>query len=260
MLIRRKKTRENMNKYLDFLWVMTEREIKARYKRAIFGFLWVLLNPLLQMTIIGLIFSLYIRIPDYFLFLFTGLLPWQFFLLSVTKTTPSFVNERSLLQKTKFSKEVIPISMIFSNFIHLLISLFLLGIFLLLTNKLLFPEILIMLPALVWLLMFTIGLSLITSSLQVRFRDINFFIQSALILWFYITPIIYNLSIIPDSLHKLFLINPLTSIFELFHMAILNQGLINVQLMMTNLVISMVVICVGIYIFIRESPYFVDWL
>src|SRR3989337_4058776 len=96
--------------YFDFLWEMTEKEIKARYKRAIFGFLWVILNPVLQMIIIGVIFSYFIKIPNYFLFLFTGLLPWQFFSLSLTKATPSIVYERSLLQKARFPIEAIPIS------------------------------------------------------------------------------------------------------------------------------------------------------
>ena len=119
--------------YFDFLWAMTEKEIKVRYKRAMFGFFWIILNPLLQMLIIGLIFSFFIKIPNYFLFLFSGLLLWQFFSLSVSKTTPSFIYERSLLQKAKFPKEAIPISIIISNFFNLLISLILLLSFLLLS-------------------------------------------------------------------------------------------------------------------------------
>src|SRR3989344_7145799 len=98
--------------YFDFLLAMTEKEIKARYKRAVFGFLWVILNPLLQMIIIGAIFSFFIKIPNYFLFLFSGLLPWQFFSLSLSKATQSIVNERELLQKAKFPIEAIPISIV----------------------------------------------------------------------------------------------------------------------------------------------------
>src|SRR3990172_12605877 len=107
--------RERLKYYSDFLWVMTEKEIKARYKRAVFGFLWVILNPVLQMLIIGAIFSFFIKIPDYFLFLFTGLFAWNFFFLCVSKTTSSIVNERALLQKAKFPTEAIPISIILSN-------------------------------------------------------------------------------------------------------------------------------------------------
>src|SRR5262245_48806610 len=98
--------------YLDFLWAMTEKEIKARYKKAVFGFLWVVLNPLFQMVVMGLVLSYFITIPNYFLFLFTGLLPWNFFSLSLAKATPAFVNERNLLLKAKFPREAIPFSII----------------------------------------------------------------------------------------------------------------------------------------------------
>src|SRR3989304_9448269 len=121
-----KKKMEYLKHYLDFLWAMTEKEIKARYKRAVFGFLWVVLNPVLQMIIIGAIFSFFIKIPNYFLFLLAGLLPWQFFSTSLSKATPSIVHERSLLQKAKFPIETIPISLILANFFNMVVSFVLL--------------------------------------------------------------------------------------------------------------------------------------
>src|SRR3989304_2803226 len=105
-----------MKNYLDFILTMTQKEIKARYKRAVFGFLWIVLNPILQMIIIGVIFSFFIKIENYFLFLFSGLLPWQFISLSISKATPSIVFERALLQKAKFPIESIPVSIILATF------------------------------------------------------------------------------------------------------------------------------------------------
>lgn len=249
-----------LKNYLDFLWAMTEKEIKARYKKAVFGFMWVILNPILQMFIIGIIFSFFINIPDYFLFLFTGLLPWTFFSISLSKTTPSIVYERALLQKAKFSIEAIPISIILSNFIHMLISVILLLLFLLITGKLLFPQILLIVPALIWLLIFTTGVSLITSTLQVRFRDINFFVQTLLILWFYVTPIFYSLALIPEAFRPFFAFNPLTSIFELLHISVLNQGVLKSQMVFVNLFITLAVLVLGIIVYKKQRRYFVDWL
>ncbi len=246
--------------YLDFLWAMTEKEIKARYKRAVFGFLWVVFNPVLQMIIIGLVFSFFIKIPNYFLFLFTGLLPWTFFSLSLSKATPSIVYERTLLQKAKFPREAIPISIILSNFLHTMVSMLLLLSFLVVTGKLVFPQIFLLIPALIWLLVFTIGISLLTATLQVRFRDINFFIQTILILWFYATPILYDLTLIPVRLHAVFALNPLTSIFELFHFSVLNQGVIDYQIISVNLVLTVIVVLVGIVTYRKQHKYFVDWL
>lgn len=249
-----------MSKYFDLILAMTEKEIKARYKRAIFGFLWVILNPLLQMLIIGIIFSFFIKIPDYFLFLFSGLLPWTFFSLSLAKATPSIVYERALLKKAKFSIESIPISIILANFFNLIISLGLLIVVLFAMDKILFPQILLIIPAILWLLIFTIGLSLLTATLQVRFRDINFFISTLLLLWFYATPILYNVSLIPTSLHALFALNPLTSIIEIVHFSFLNQGIIGYQIILINLGISLVLVLAGIIVFIRERKFFVDRL
>lgn len=129
----------NKKDYFNFLWLMTEKEIKARYKNAFFGFLWILFNPLLQMIIMGIVFQNFIKIPtnsnNYFLFIFPGLLVWNFFSLSINKATSSLVWQRNLIQKAKFPRETIPISIILSNFFNFLISLVLLTIFLLVTNN-----------------------------------------------------------------------------------------------------------------------------
>ncbi len=98
--------------YIDLLLIMTGNEIKARYKGTVAGFFWMIINPLLQMLIIGFVFSFFIKVPNYFLFLFVGLLPWQFFSTSLSKATKSFVSARFLLQKTKFAKEIIPFSIV----------------------------------------------------------------------------------------------------------------------------------------------------
>lgn len=249
----------SLKHYFDFLMAMTEKEIKARYKRAVMGFLWVILNPLLQMVIIGVVFSYFFKIENYYLFLFSGLLPWQFFSLSLTKTTPSYVYERNLLQKANFPRSVIPLSIILANFFHLIVSLTLLVITLIIVGHLNIINTLLLLPALVWLLLFTIGLSLLTASLNVRYRDINFFVQSGLILWFYATPILYQLSMIPQNIHQLFLINPLTSIFELFHTSLINSPIIS-KAFLPNLLVSLLIMVAGVYVYKKNHHYFTDWL
>lgn len=239
---------------------MTQKEIKARYKRAVFGFLWIVLNPILQMIIIGVIFSFFIKIENYFLFLFSGLLPWQFISLSISKATPSIVFERALLQKAKFPIESIPVSIILANFINMLVSFVLFLLILMFLGKLSLLGVLISIPVLIWLLTFTMGLSLLTSALQVKYRDINFFVQTVLILWFYATPVIYNLSVIPKALLPFFLLNPLTSIFEILHQSLLQQGHINIEILIINILTSLLIVFLGVFLFKKEHRYFVDWL
>lgn len=249
-----------MNNYLDFLWLMTEREIKTRYKHSILGFLWVVINPLLQMLIIGFVFSFFIKIPNYFLFLLTGLLPWQFFLLSLTKATSSFVSDRFLLQKASFSKEAIPLSIIFANFFHLLVSLFLLGIYLWIFKMIAFPQILVLPLVLFWLLIITIGLSLLTASLEVKYRDVGFLIHSLVMLWFYATPVLYSLDLVPRHLLWLFAFNPLTSIFEMMRWSILGIGNLNWNLITINIIVGISISALGILTYQRQHKFFVDWI
>lgn len=246
--------------YFDFLWAMTEKEIKARYKRAVFGFLWIILNPFLQMLIVGFIFSFFIKIPDYFLFLFSGLLIWNFFSLSLAKATPSIVHDRALLKKARFPIEAIPVSIVLSNFFHLLVSFLLFILVLLPLGKLIFPQILLLIPAFFWILIVTLGISLLFSALNVRYRDVNFFTQALLILWFYATPVLFNLALIPSKFYPVFYLNPLTFAFELVHYSLLNQGVLDIKVLISNLILGVVLCVSGVLIFKKESKFFVDWL
>lgn len=249
-----------LRRHFEFIWAMTGREIKTRYKRAIFGLLWLVLGPFLQMLIIGFIFSFFIKIPNYYLFLLSGLLPWKFFSNSLSEATPSIVHERSLLQKARFPIYAIPISKILSNFIRLIVSLILLVIFLIVTDTLLFPQILFLIPVLIWILVITVGFSLFSATVNVRYRDINHLIQSVLALWFYATPVLYSLNLIPQGLYYLFALNPLTSIIELFHLSILGQGQINKQIMGVNMILTTSIVFIGIYLYKKNHESFADWL
>lgn len=162
------------NHFFELLLALTEKEIKARYKHAVLGFLWIFINPLIQMIVMGFVFSLIFRfgVENYYLFLFTGLLPWNFFSLALNKATPRIVWDRSLIQKAKFPREVIPLSMVLSHFFHFAISWLMLIIFLLVTRQFQFFKLSIIssqLFAIILLFIFTSGLSLITSALTVFF-------------------------------------------------------------------------------------------
>ena len=259
--------------WLDFLIAMTEKEIKARYKHAVLGFLWVILNPLLQMLVIGFIFQFFVpvKVDNYFLFLFTGLLPWNFFAYSITKTTPSIVYERSLIKKAKFPRETIVLSIVLSNLFHFLISLSLLFIVLIgdkiiLENYSLIETIVYsgrllgVIPYIAWLFLLASGISLLTSSLNVKYRDISFIIQAIMPLWFYATPIVYTLKLLPQSLHFLFYLNPVTTIMEGFHWVMLNLPPTNFKWMALSLAVSFMTIILGWRVFARQSKYFDDWI
>lgn len=254
-----------MNKhFFDLLLTFTQKEIKTRYKHTILGFLWIFINPLIQMGVMGFVFSLIFRfgIENYYLFLFTGLLPWNFFSLALNKATSRIVWDRSLIQKSKFPRSVIPLSVVLSHFFHFLASWMLLIIFLLITKQWQFftlSALSFQLSAIILLLVFTSGLSLITSALTVFYRDINFVTQAATLIWFYITPIIYPLNIIPLKYRLFFYLNPLSGILSLLQKPI-TESRLSTNILLIQIGIIILVAFLGVFIFKKKENHFSDWL
>lgn len=252
----------DQKRWWEFLLVMTKKEIKARYKVATLGFLWIILNPILQMVAIGCIFQFFvpIKVDNYFLFLFSGLLLWNFFSYSVSKNVSMIVNERMLIKKAKFPRESIIISIVLSNLFHTIVFLpfFLLIVFLF--GKLNYLWFLLSPFLLILLTFLTVGFSLIFSALNVRYRDVNFFVSAIMPLWFYATPIVYNLALLPEGINKYFYLNPMTSLIEIFRFLILGTPIYSYKLALISLVSIFLVLFLGIFIFKKKEPYFDDWL
>ncbi len=248
--------------FWELLWEMTEKELRARYKHTVFGFLWLVANPLLQMMVIGFIFTFLMKEPvkHYYYYLFLGLLVWNFFSTSLLKATPSVVFERSLIKKAFFPRAVIPTSIVLSSFVHFIIAFMLLLIptyFLHTFSAVTIPY---TLCALVLLITFTTTLSLLTCALNVRFRDINFFTQALLILWFYATPIVYSFNQIPRNLLWVWRFNPLTSVLQLLQHALLGAPAPGPAMLISNSLVILCIALVGIRTFQSESKTFDDWL
>lgn len=254
--------RHDTRHFFELLFEMTERELRARYKHTIFGFLWLVANPVLQMIIIGFIFPLFIKEPVayYNHYLLTGLLAWNFFSLSLSKTTPSIVFERNLIKKAVFPRAVIPLSIILSNLINYLAAFLLFLIPLTFLGTLSPSSVLYFICGFTTLVLFTTGTSLLTSALNVRFRDMNFFIQAILIIWFYATPIIYSLSQIPPRLLWLWRLNPLTAAIQLMQAALVKSAIPEQTMIISNIIEIVLITLFGFFIFRKENKNFDDWL
>lgn len=229
---------------------------------AILGFLWIFLNPLLQMLVMGFIFQFFIPIKtaNYFEFLFPGLLAWNFFSYTVTKNTPMYINERALIQKAKFPREAIVLSIVLSNLFHFLIALVIFVLFEWLINSKIHWWRWCLLPGVIgWLAMLTSGLSFLFSSLNVKWRDVNFGIQAIMPLWFYATPIVYSLDLLPSWLGKWLYLNPMTAIVEILRWIIMGIPVGWVELGL-SLGMTIAIFIIGILVFKKESPFFDDWV
>jgi len=252
------------NHFFELLIALTEKEIKSRYKNAVLGFLWVFINPLIQMIIMGFVFSLIFKfgVKNYYLFLFVGLLPWNFFSLALNKATPRIVYDRNLIQKSSFPREVIPLSMVLSHFFHFVASWLILIIFLLIRGQWQFFTPMIIacqLLSIILLLIFTCGLSLITSALNVFYRDINFVVQALVLVWFYATPIIYPLNAIPIKYRLIFYLNPLSGIFSFLQKPVIDNKF-PATIFILQIIFIFLIAFISIFLYKKLCKYFSDWL
>lgn len=256
------KKQNSTDYFRELLFNMVKKELLARYKNTLFGFLWVVINPLMQMFVIGFVFRFFIKEPiaNYYFYLLIGLLIWNFFSLSLSKSTPSIVNERNLIKKAKFEHMVIPLSIILSNFVHLMAAFLLLIVPIMFLGILSVYNLPYLILGIVLLLTFTTGLSFLTSALDVKYRDINFFVQAVLIVWFYATPIVYSIYVIPHNLIWLWRLNPMTSIIQLFQNGLISAPPPGIAMLSSNAFIILLIAAIGFRVFKSESKYFDDWL
>lgn len=217
----RNKTLE-LSRYREMFTGLVSREVRARYKGSVLGFLWTLLNPLMMMAVYSLVFSVYMRvnIPNYALFIFCGLLPWSWFSASITNATASIGANANLIKKVYFPLELLPLINVTTNLVNYLFSLPVLFCFMLVA-QLPFTFNLLFLPLLLALqFLLTLGFALILSTLNAFYRDIEQLIGPLMLAWFYVTPVVYQASAIPERLHWLFYANPMAPLIASYQQII----------------------------------------
>jgi len=196
------------------------RQLKARYRGSILGFVWTFLNPLLLMAVYALVFRFYMRlaVPNYALFLLAGLLPWTWFASSLAEGTDAIVGGSSLVTKSLFPSEILPTVVVLANMVNFLLSIPLLVLAGWLYGISFEPLIWIcLLPVVCLQCLFTIGLVLALAALNVHYRDIQHIVANLLLLWFFLTPIVYPASQVPEGMQLFLWLNPLALFTEVYH-------------------------------------------
>jgi lipopolysaccharide transport system permease protein len=198
--------------YRALVWNLTQRELKARYRNSILGFLWTFLNPALQAVVYGIFFSLLTKqsITAYPYFMFVGLLPWIWFSSSLLSGTSCISDRRDLLTKVRFPAQVLPATVVTSNLINYLLSLpVLIALGAILGQWPTWHAVVLPLVLAVQLL-FTLALAYFFSALNVRFRDLQHILGNVVMLWFFMTPIAYRIDGVPVEYRQwMLLANPM---------------------------------------------------
>lgn len=205
-------------RYREMLKNLVRKDLRTRYKGSFFGFLWTFINPLLQLLVYTAIFSTIMRvnIDKYHMFLFVALLPWIFFSNSILLSTNAIVGNKDLIKKVYFPRIVLPISVVTSGLINLLFGFIIVILALLITGVGITAAIIYLPVVTIVAFVMTLGFSLLFSSLNVFFRDLEHILGIATMAWFYFTPVLFSVDMIPPSFMKVFFLNPMTPIILSF--------------------------------------------
>ncbi len=247
-------------KYREMLWSMILSELRTRYRGSFLGFLWTFINPLLTLLVYTFIFSKIMKVtmPHYSLFMFIGLLAWNLFATGVQSSSSVIVRQGSLVKKIYFPREILPLSVVGGSVINYLLSLVILVPFLLIsgyrpTVDWLFVPLILLLETI-----FTVGLSLLLSSLTVYLRDIEHMLGIFLMLWFYLTPVVYSITILSPRIAQLFKLNPMSDVVLSFQSVLYYHESPHWKLFVYGFVISTAVLISGWWLFVRLNRRFAE--
>jgi lipopolysaccharide transport system permease protein len=217
-------------RYRALVSSLVARELKARYRGSVLGFLWTFVNPLLLLLVYSFVFGVVMpgaRAPEirhYPLFLFCGILPWTWFSSSLLESCTALTGSGTLLRKVMFPAEILPLVTVFTGLVNFALGLVILAAFSVYAGVPIVSSDLAWLPVIVAVqLALTLGLALLLSALSVHFRDIRDLLGNLMTLWFFATPIIYPYSQAPERFRPLLDLNPFT------HLAIAYQQVLYVD-------------------------------
>jgi lipopolysaccharide transport system permease protein len=246
----------------EVLWMLARKDFQVRYKRASLGILWAVAVPLIQAAVLAIIFSKLVRVPSkvpYAPFVFAGTVAWAYFSGATTTTVSSIVDGSGLTDKVWFPRALLPIVPCLATLVGFGVSAAALLVIAPLLGAPVTPWMLVLVPATLLMIAFTIALGLVLSALDVYFRDVKFLVTAALLVWIYVTPILYPQSVL-KHLGPWLDFNPMTGIVDLFHLAVLGPVEPWHRAVIVSCVATVVLFVAGIEGHRRYDRLFVDLL
>jgi ABC-type polysaccharide/polyol phosphate export permease len=246
-------------RYRELVRNFVVRDLKARYKNSVLGFLWSLANPLLMMIVFTIVFTKLFRneTPNFPLFVLSGLLAWNWCTTSVTGGVFSITGNPHLIKKVNFPRELLPLSTVLSNGVNFLLALIPLVVIATLSGKP--PSWLIVLVPLVMAvqLLFLTGLALFFGCLNVYFRDTEPIMDVLILAWFFLTPVFYSLEDLggPNA-RLLYILNPMASIISTYRLIFYHQAPPDPAFLLRMGAQAVIVFAIGYWFFQRHAADF----
>jgi lipopolysaccharide transport system permease protein len=247
--------------YRELLFFLAWRDLKVRYKQTALGVAWVIMQPLMFTLIFTLFLGMLARVPTegvpYPLLFYVGLLPWTFFSSALSSSGLSLVSNAHLITKVYFPRLIVPTAAVAARLVDFAIA-FVILVGLMIYYRVALTWNALMLPVLILLVTFlTLALGILTSALNVKYRDVSVVLPVLLQLWFYVSPVIYPLSLVPTRWRAVYSLNPLVGIVDGFRSAILGRPF-NWTALAITATMTVLLLAYAVHLFRRVEKSFAD--
>lgn len=258
--------------YRDLIRNLVVRDLKVRYKNSVLGVLWSLLNPLMMMLVFTVVFTIMTRagsdVPYFPVFVLCALLPWNFFSTSVIGATSSILSNANLVNKVYFPREILPLATVLAELVNYCLALVVLFGMILAFGIALTPWALLLPVVILIQIAFTVGIGFMLATLNVFYRDTQQIMGVVMLAWFFMTPIFYPVSILPNN-YQLWgitidvwrwahILNPMTSLIATYRVILYNGAPPAYDFLLRTAVTALVFLLLGIFIFRRYSWRFAE--
>jgi lipopolysaccharide transport system permease protein len=252
-----------MWKFRELLYIFIWRDVKVRYKQTILGVFWAVFQPVITMIIFTVFFGKLAKIPSdgipYPIFVYSGLLLWNYFSAALTKTSGCMITNVEMIKKIYFPRLILPLSSTATPLVDFFLSFVIFG--LIMVGFQFMPNLagIALLPILLLIsFLASCGLGLFLASLNVKYRDVRqilpFFIQLLL----FLTPVIYPVSMIPENFRWISYLNPMSGVITIARSSLLDSAPIDFFLLFITFFISITMFIAGIFYFNKTERYFAD--
>ncbi|MBO5468845.1 MAG: ABC transporter permease [Lachnospiraceae bacterium] len=249
--------------YRQMIASLVRKDLRGRYKGSVLGFLWTFINPLLQLLVYTLVFSVIMKngIEKYYIYLFVGLVPWIFFSTSVTSGSSSIMQSKDMVKKIYFPREVMPIACVTSNFVNMLYSFIVIFAVLIISGVgVNFVALLYLIPIMIVEYILALGFALLSAGLTVYFRDLEYILGIITMAWMYVTPVLYDVDIVPDKLMVFLNLNPMTPIIVAYRDILYYKQIPQMGTLLQALILGIVILIVGYIVFRKLQKGFAEEL
>ncbi len=256
------KTLREIYDYREMIYMLVRRDLRGKYKGSVLGFAWTFINPLLQLAVYTMVFSVVMRsgIEKYYIFLFVALIPWLAMANSVNAGATCIIGQQNLVTKIHFPRQVLPITTVTTQFVNMLLCMIVVLLVCLFSVGLNLAVLWYLIPVMLVEYMLAMGIAFLVSGMTVYFRDLEHILGIFVMAWQFLSPVMYSVEMVPENLRGIFQLNPMTSVITAYRQILYYKTAPDLKTMITALGMGVLFLVAGWFVFRRLERHFAEEL